>query len=60
VKFVTDSNKTSAIPPLKYYGQIYKVGDKAELLNTIFASKAQLDDGGKSPSICIQKLVQFS
>ncbi len=50
MKSVTDSNQTSAIPPLKHNGRIYnKARDKTELLNKIFASNAQLDDDGKRP-----------
>lgn len=51
VKSVTDSNKTSAVPPLKSdNGQIFnEAADKAELLNNTFAANAHLDDKGKVP-----------
>ena len=51
VKSVTDSNKTSAVPPLKSdNGQIFNdAEDKAELLNNTFAANAHLDDKGKVP-----------
>ena len=45
MKSVTDSNKTSAILPLKHNVQMYnKASDKSELLNKIFASNAHFDD----------------
>ena len=48
--YLADSNKTSAVPPLIWDGQIYnKAKDKAELLNNIFTANAHLDDSGKSP-----------
>ena len=50
VKSVTDSNKTSAVPPLKSdNGQIFHDAEEAELLNNTFAANAHLDDQGKIP-----------
>ena len=52
VKSVTDSSKTSAIPPLFHDGQVYNQAcDKSELLKNTFAANAQVDDGGKRPKL---------
>ena len=48
MKSVTGSNKTSAIPPLRHDGHIYKASEKAQLLNNMFAANSQLDDDGKT------------
>lgn len=51
VKSVTDSNKTSNVPPLKTSdGRVINgAREKAELLNNTFVANAQLNDNGKVP-----------